>query len=95
MLLQAFYQGIMATIVQMIFYVRAVQILGASTMGTLMATVPVLSGVAAIFLFDELVTSALAAGLALVSMGAWLAHYQGAWFGRYRITVNSRQHKGA
>ena len=73
-LLQAFYQGIMATIVQMIFYVKAVQKIGPSNMGAVMSIVPVISGLAAIVLFNELVTVELVMGLVLVSLGAWLAH---------------------
>jgi drug/metabolite transporter (DMT)-like permease len=73
-LLQAFYQGFLATIVQMIFYVRAVQILGASSMGSMMAVVPVLSGIAALFIFNESASIELVVGLMLVSLGAWLAH---------------------
>jgi drug/metabolite transporter (DMT)-like permease len=73
-LLQAFYQGIMATIVQMIFYVKAVQKIGPSNMGAVMSIVPVISGLAAIVLFNELVTVELVIGLVLVSLGAWFAH---------------------
>jgi len=72
--LQAFYQGVMATIIQMFLYVRAVQALGPSSMGTLMAIVPVLSGAAALFVFNEAASKELIAGLVLVSGGAWLAH---------------------
>lgn len=73
-LLQAFYQGIMATIVQMIFYVKAVQNIGPSNMGAVMSIVPVISGVAAIVIFNEPVTMELIMGLVLVSLGAWFAH---------------------
>ncbi|CCK74743.1 Conserved hypothetical protein [Oleispira antarctica RB-8] len=73
-LLQAFYQGVMATIVQMIFYVKAVQNIGPSNMGAVMSIVPVISGLAAIVMFNELVTVELIMGLILVSLGAWLAH---------------------
>lgn len=73
-LLQAFYQGIMATIVQMIFYVKAVQNIGPSNMGAVMSIVPVISGVAAILIFNEQVTMELIMGLVLVSLGAWFAH---------------------
>lgn len=72
--LQAFYQGFMATIVQVIFYVRAVQSIGPSSMGAMMAIVPLLSGISAIFIFDEPATPSLISGLVLVSLGAWLAH---------------------
>jgi drug/metabolite transporter (DMT)-like permease len=73
-LLQAFYQGIMATIVQMIFYVKAVQNIGPSNMGAVMSIVPVISGLAAIVIFNEQVTIELVMGLILVSLGAWFAH---------------------
>lgn len=73
-LLQAFYQGVMATIVQMIFYVKAVQNIGPSNMGAVMSIVPVISGLAAIVMFNELVTVELIMGLILVSLGAWLDH---------------------
>lgn len=79
-LLQAFYQGIMATIIQMIFYVKAVQKIGPSEMGAVMSIVPVISGIAAIVIFNELLTVELITGLVLVSLGAWLAHSR--YFGR-------------
>jgi drug/metabolite transporter (DMT)-like permease len=72
--LQAFYQGIMATIVQMIFYVKAVQRIGPSEMGAVMSIVPVISGIAAIVIFNEHVSIELISGLMFVSLGAWLAH---------------------
>ncbi len=75
-LLQAFYQGVMATIVQMIFYVKAVQAIGPSSMGAMMAMVPVLAGVAAVFVLDEPASFELLSGLVLVSVGAWIAHSQ-------------------
>lgn len=72
--LQAFYQGFMATIVQMIFYVRAVQQIGPSSMGAVMAIVPLISGIAAIYLFGEAATTALYSALILVSAGSLLVH---------------------
>ena len=71
---QAFYQGFLATIVQVILYVKAVQNIGPSTMGTMMAIVPIISGTSAIFLFNETLSPSLITGLILVSLGAWLAH---------------------
>jgi len=73
-LLQAFYQGVLATIVQMILYVKAVQAIGPSSVGAMMSIVPVSSGVLAIFIFKEAVTTELITGLILVSFGAWMAH---------------------
>lgn len=72
--LQMAYQGVMATIIQMYLYVRAVQLIGASSMGSLMAIVPVVSGIAAIMIFSEAASLELLMGLVLVSLGAWLAH---------------------
>lgn len=72
--LQAFYQGVIATIVQMIIYVKAVQKIGPSQMGAVMSIVPVISGISAIVLFNELLTLGFVVGLVLVSVGAWLAH---------------------
>ena len=64
----------MATIVQMIFYVKAVQRIGPSEMGAVMSIVPVISGIAAIVIFNEHVSIELILGLMFVSLGAWLAH---------------------
>jgi drug/metabolite transporter (DMT)-like permease len=73
-LLQAFYQGVMATIIQMILYVKAVQKIGPTEMGAVMSIVPIISGVAAIVIFNEPISEALIIGLVLVSLGSWLAH---------------------
>jgi len=72
--IQAFYQGFLATIVQLILYVKAVQAIGPAAMGTTMAIVPLLSGLSAIVVFNEVATIELISGLMLVSLGAWLAH---------------------
>jgi drug/metabolite transporter (DMT)-like permease len=85
--LQAFYQGFMATIVQMIFYVRAVQIIGPSSMGSMMAVVPLLSGISALFIFNEVATLELICGLTLVSLGAWLANNK--WFKTSNSNINA------
>lgn len=71
---QAFYQGFLATIVQMVLYVKAVQCIGPSSMGTMMAIVPLVSGISALFIFNEPFSYALLSGLTLVSFGAWFAH---------------------
>lgn len=73
LVLQALYQGIGPTIVAMILFLKAVAILGAERMGALVALVPVLAGLGAVPLLDEPLTPWLVAGLALVSLGAWLA----------------------
>jgi drug/metabolite transporter (DMT)-like permease len=68
--IQAVYQGFLATIVQMVFYVRAVQLIGPASMGAVMAIVPILSGISAIFLFQEAASTSLILGLILVSIGS-------------------------
>lgn len=78
---QAVYQGILATIVQMLFYVRAVQLLGASRMGALMALVPVLVGVLAVPVFGEVITPGSFIGIVLGFSGAVL----GVW--KFRVTT--------
>ena len=72
--IQVFYQGFMATIVQMLLYVRAVQLIGASNMGSMMAIVPILAGFSAIYIFDEPLSAALVFALFCVSVGVWVAN---------------------
>lgn len=71
---QMFYQGFMATIVQLLLFVRAVELIGAANMGSIMAFVPLIAGVAALFVFSEPVTASLISGLILVAFGSWLNH---------------------
>lgn len=73
-LLQAFYQGFMASVVQMVVYVRAVQLIGPSSMGAMMANVPVIAGIAAVVMFNEAFSITLLMGLICVSLGAWIVH---------------------
>ena len=70
---QAVYQGIIATIVQMLFYVRAVQAIGPTRMGALMALVPVMASVLAVPLFGESVSLGATIGIMLGGFGAILA----------------------
>lgn len=72
--IQAFYQGFLASIVQMLLYVRAVQLIGAAHMGSLMAIVPILAGFSAIPIFNEHFSPGLAIALLLVSVGVLLAN---------------------
>lgn len=71
---QMVYQGLFATIIQLYCFVRAVEVLGAANMGSLMGLVPVIAGIAAIFVFAEPVTPLLICGLCLVATGAWVTH---------------------
>jgi len=71
---QAIYQGILATIIQMLCYVQAVKLIGPSNMGSMMAIVPIISGLGAVLIFDEAFNSVLLITLILVSLGVWLAN---------------------
>ena len=73
-LTQAFYQGFLATIIQMLLYVRAVHIIGPTSMGTMMASVPILASISAIIFLNEPSSIFLATGVVLVSIGSWISH---------------------
>lgn len=72
--LQAFYQGVMATTVQMVLYARAVHILGATRMGGLMALVPIFASVIAVPLFDEVWTAGLSVAIAMILTGTLISN---------------------
>ena len=73
LILQGLYQGIGPTILAMLFFLRAVAILGAERTGALISLVPIISGIAAVFLLGEPLSSWLVVGLILVFAGAFLA----------------------
>lgn len=94
--LQSVYQGFLATIVQMMLYVRAVQLIGAAQMGSMMAIVPILAGFTAIPLFNEPLKLELVLALLLVSFGVWLTHsktFQAFVAHRALKAFNSSDHK--
>ena len=68
---QAVYQGVIATVIQMLLYVRTIALIGPTRLGLLMALVPGLAGIAAVPLFDEALSPWELAALALVCLGAW------------------------
>jgi drug/metabolite transporter (DMT)-like permease len=72
--LQAGYQGLIATIIQMALYVRTIELIGPSRLGILMALVPGLAGFAAVPLLNESLSPWVLAGLVLVSLGAWFGN---------------------
>ncbi|MFC6670601.1 DMT family transporter [Marinobacterium aestuariivivens] len=84
LLSQGLYQGVLATIVQMICYVRAVQLLDATRMGALMALVPVLSAGLAVPLFGEQITPGLLLGMTLVLAGSVMGNMPAGMLGRFR-----------
>ncbi len=73
LLLQGFYQGFIAVIVAMVFYMVAVEKIGPSKMGAMMAFVPVISGLAAVVLLSEPLTFHGVIALCLTSLGALFA----------------------
>lgn len=70
---QGLYQGVGATILAMIFFLRAVASLGPERTAAILALVPVTSGLLAVPLLDEPLTAWLLAGLVFVSLGAYVA----------------------
>jgi drug/metabolite transporter (DMT)-like permease len=73
-LLQMFYQGFLASIIQMLLYVKAVKIIGAQGMGSFMALVPVVAGLFGIIILNEPYTELLWLALVLVSLGVWISN---------------------
>ncbi len=73
LLLQGFYQGFIAVIVAMVLYMVAVEKIGPSKMGAMMAFVPVISGLAAVALLSEELTFHGVIALCLTSLGALFA----------------------
>lgn len=74
--IQAVYQGLIATIIQMVLYVRAIALIGPTRLGMLMALVPGLAGIAAVPLLNEPLSPSAFVGLVLVCLGAWLGNRQ-------------------
>jgi drug/metabolite transporter (DMT)-like permease len=72
-LLQCVYQGLIATVVAMLLYLRAVSSIGPSAMGALMALVPVISGLLAVPVLGESLSGVEAIALVVASAGAVLA----------------------
>lgn len=72
-LLQAFYQGVIATVVAMLLYLRAVVSIGPAAMGALMALVPVVSALLAIPLLQEPISFQAGLALLFASIGSVLA----------------------
>lgn len=88
--IQAFYQGIMATVVQMIFYGRAVHLLGATKMGGLMALVPVFASAIAVPLFGEHWTLGLTLALIFILVGTLIGNINLAKLRKSRCVANNK-----
>ncbi len=74
---QSFFQGVVATILAMLTYLKAVSILGTERSAAFLALVPIVAGLAAVPLLDEALTGWLLAGLVFVSLGAYIASRYG------------------
>ncbi|MHB8912686.1 MAG: DMT family transporter [Lysobacter sp.] len=72
--IQAVYQGLIASIIQMVLYVRTIALIGPTRLGMLMALVPGLAGIAAVLLLNEPLSLWVLTGLVLVCFGAWLGN---------------------
>lgn len=72
--LQAAYQGALAAVIQMVIYMRAVELLGPPRMGMLVALVPPLGALAAAAVLHEPLTPPLILSLLLVSAGVFIGN---------------------
>ncbi len=72
-LIQASFQGISATILAMLTYLKSLELLGPERTASFLALVPVVIGVLAVPLLDEPLTTWLGAGIVLVSLGSYVA----------------------
>ena len=70
---QGLFQGLIATIIAMLTYLKTISLLGAERAAALLSLTPIVIGLAAIPMLDEALTSWLMGGLLLVSLGAYLA----------------------
>jgi drug/metabolite transporter (DMT)-like permease len=68
--MQALYQGVLASVIAALLYLRAMQSLGPSRVGAMMGFTPVVSSILAVVLLSEPMTGYLALGLVLVCGGA-------------------------
>ena len=75
--IQCFFQGIVATILAMLAYLKAIDLLGAERAAAFLALVPIVTGLVAVPLLDEALTIWLLGGLIFVSLGSFIASRYG------------------
>lgn len=75
--IQCIFQGIVATILAMLAYLKAVALLGAERTAAFLALVPIVTGLLAVPLLDEALTVWLLSGLIFVSLGSFIASRYG------------------
>ncbi|MEZ5540184.1 MAG: DMT family transporter [Pseudomonadales bacterium] len=71
-LVQAFFQGVLVVVVAMLTFMKAMEQLGPTRLGAVMATVPAFAGIGAVALLGEPFSWLLVLGLLLTCGGAWL-----------------------
>ena len=72
-IIQGAFQGISATILAMLAYLKSLELLGPERTASFLALVPVVIGVLAVPLLDEPLTPWLGAGIVMVSLGSYVA----------------------
>jgi len=72
------YQGLVATILAMLTYLKAISILGTERAAAFLALVPIVTGIVAVPLLDEPLTGWLLSALVFVSLGSFIASRYGA-----------------
>ena len=75
--IQCIFQGIVATILAMLTYLKAVKLLGPERTAAFLALVPIVTGLVAVPLLDEALTIWLLSGLIFVSLGSFIASRYG------------------
>ena len=75
--IQSFFQGIVATILAMLTYLKTIALLGTERAAAFLALVPIVIGIAAVPLLDENLTLWLSAGIIFVSLGSYIASRYG------------------
>lgn len=74
--IQGVFHGIFVVIVAMLFFMQAMQRLGPTRLGAVMAMVPAVAGLGAVLVLHEPFSWLLLAGLVFTSAGAWLGSRQ-------------------
>lgn len=70
--IQGVFQGVLVVIVAMLCFMQAMERLGPTRLGAVMATVPAFAGIGAVVILGEPFSWLLVAGLLLTCSGAWL-----------------------
>ena len=74
---QSIFQGLVATVLAMLTYLKAISLLGAERAAAFLALVPIVVGITAVPLLDEALSGWLAAAIVFVSLGCYVASRYG------------------